>query len=196
MRQRLREATSRVVQRLNIAPGDVQGYQSITIRDITEEAGVSIGTFYKYFESRDDLAQALWSEPVDALKAKMQADLDNLSDPIEKLRSLLNNYLDFSVNHRRIFRAAFLFVRPEGHPLRASVKLEDEFFYTSIKSALEQGQADGQFRQFDSHQMAQTFWAGIHGALGLPENLERYEFDDSKDIAAHMIDSLLELISK
>lgn len=195
MRKRIREATSRVAQRLNLAPGDVNGYQQLTVRAVTEEAGISIGTFYKYFDNRDDLAQSLWTEPVEQLKADMQADFDRAKDPTDKLRTLLEHYVTFSVENRRIFRAAFLFVKPDGHPQRAAVDLQDEVFYTNLRAALEAGQQAGLYRNFDSHRMAQTIWAAIHGALGLPENLDRYNFDSGEQLADNMIDLLISAIS-
>lgn len=195
MRKRIREAVSRVAQRFELAPGDVQGYQNITVRDVIEEAGISIGTFYKYFDSRDDLAQSLWSEPVDELKAKMQADYDRAIQPTDKIRALLEHYVRFSVEHRRVFRAAFLFVRPEGHPQRATVDLKDEMFYQNLRAAFEAGQASGVFKKFDTHEMAQLFWAATHGSLALPENLDRYNFDDPQHLASNMIDTLIDMIS-
>jgi len=35
---------------------DTQDYPDITIRDITELAGVGLGTFYEYFGDKDELA--------------------------------------------------------------------------------------------------------------------------------------------
>ena len=63
MRSHVREAAIRVVRRRDIAPNDSSGWDSITIRDVIEEADISIGTFYKYFKDRSDLAQTLWAEP-------------------------------------------------------------------------------------------------------------------------------------
>lgn len=195
MRQRIREATSRVIQRLQIGPGDAHAYSAITIRDIIDEAGISIGTFYKYFDSREDLAQSLWSEPVDKLRTAMQADYDLADQPVDKIKSLLQHYVRFSVENRRIFRAAFLFVRADDANKPPIQELEQETFYQNLKTAFETGQESGVFRAFDTHKMAQLFWAAIHGSLALPENLDRYNFDAPEKLAAYMTDELLGLIA-
>lgn len=195
MRQRIREATSRVIQRMQIAPNDGKGYSTITIRDITDEAGISIGTFYKYFDSREDLGQSLWSEPVDQLKAVMQADYDRARTPAKKIRVLLEHYVNFSVENRRVFRAAFLFVRADGAKKPRLQDLEQEMFYRNLKTAFEDGQESGVFRSFNTHEMAQLFWAAIHGSLALPENLDRYDFESPQTLAAAMINELLALIA-
>lgn len=55
MRSEIRAATIRVLRRLELSPGDVRGYEQVTIRDVIDEAGISIGTFYKYFKNRTEL---------------------------------------------------------------------------------------------------------------------------------------------
>ena len=195
MRKRIREATSRVAQRMQLAPGDARGYENITIRDVAEEAGISIGTFYKYFENRSDLGQSLWSEPVDKLKSEMQSDYDQADNPTDKIRALLEHYVRFSAENSRVFRAAFLFVRADGAQKPGPVALKDEMFYQNLKAAFEQGQEHGVFRTFNTHEMAQIFWAAIHGSLALPVNLDRYEFDSAEALSSNMIDALLELIA-
>ncbi|MEO0883325.1 MAG: TetR/AcrR family transcriptional regulator [Pseudomonadota bacterium] len=194
MRQRIRDAALEVIRRRKVEPGDTHGYEQITVRDVIDEAGISIGTFYKYFDNRHDLGQSLWSEPVDKLRAEMQADYDRQTSPTEKIRTLLENYVRFSVENRRIFRGAFLFVRPESGEKGPPISLKDEVLYRSLCGAFREGQAAGIFRDFDPHDMAQTFWAGIHGALALPVNLDRLDFDSADKLSTNMIDALLKLI--
>ncbi|MEM7661231.1 MAG: TetR/AcrR family transcriptional regulator [Pseudomonadota bacterium] len=195
MRQRIRDAALRVIRRMKVEPGDVRGYEQVTIRDVIEEAGVSIGTFYKYFDSRSDLGQSLWSEPVDQLRAEMQADYDRQKPPPEKVRVLLEHYVRFAFENRRVFRGAFLFVRQDGAEKGQSIKLEDEALYRNLCEAFREGQDKGLFRDFDVHDMAQTVWAGIHGSLALPVNLDRLEFDSAEDLSSRMIDAMLDLIT-
>lgn len=184
-----------LARRQNLEPGDTRGWEQITIRDVIKEADISIGTFYKYFKDRADLAQYLWSEPVDGLRSKMQFDFDRATDPVDKIRALLEHYVQFSIENRRVFKGAFLFVPPDGRKQTQSVKLKDEIFYQNLCAAFLEGQKSGVFRSFDIHEMAQIFWAGIHGCLALPINLERYDFDQPDMLSSSMINSLLFLIT-
>jgi AcrR family transcriptional regulator len=65
----LLEATERVVARL--------GYHATTTNHIAETAGVSIGTLYHYFPSKEALIEAvvhrMWGEELDALRASANA---------------------------------------------------------------------------------------------------------------------------
>jgi AcrR family transcriptional regulator len=194
MRSHVREAVVRLVRKRNIAPGDIQAWNDITIRDVIEEAEISIGTFYKYFENRADLAQTLWAEPVGRLRSDMQASVDAASGPEEKVRALLDHYATFARDNDRLFRSAFLLVRDERDRPQTPEALNEETFYRNLCAAFREGQENGVFKTFDPHTMAQIFWAAIHGSLALPINLDRYSFDSSDVLSAHMIDALMQLI--
>lgn len=194
MRSHVREAVIRLVRRRNIAPGDTQAWNDISIRDVIEEAGISIGTFYKYFENRADLAQTLWAEPVGRLRDDMQASVDAATNPVDKVRILLNHYVRFALENDRLFRSAFLLVRDEANRPPDPQDLNEETFYKNLCEAFREGQKSGQFKPFDPDMMAQIFWAGIHGSLALPIHLDRYKFAAPNVLAARMVDALMELV--
>ncbi|MEM1131845.1 MAG: TetR/AcrR family transcriptional regulator [Pseudomonadota bacterium] len=194
MRNHIRDALVRVVRRNRGTAGDIANLSHVTIRDVIKEAGISTGTFYRYFEDRSDLTQLLWVEPVDALRAAMRADFEAAQDPEEKVRCLLQNYAKFAVENRQFFRTIFMFVRPETSEPPTQMVLHEEPFYSGLCEAFVEGQTSGTFRDFDPNEMAQTFWAAIHGSLALPENLDRLPFDSPKTLSDRMIDSLIELI--
>ncbi len=195
MRAHVREAVLRVARKRGLSSGDTRGWSEISIRDVIAEAGISIGTFYKYFKDRSDLAQTLWLEPVNDLRSLMQARFDAAADPTEKVRALLDSYAGFALENRRLFRAAFLFVRPDDNPRPDPVALESEVLYRGLHAAFVDGQRSGDFRDFDPKEMAQLFWAAIHGSLALPENLDRFQFDPPAQLSANMVEALMQMIA-
>jgi TetR/AcrR family transcriptional regulator, transcriptional repressor for nem operon len=66
------------------------GLEGIGVADVMKEAGVTVGGFYKHFDSRDELV-------VEALAAAFQ-DLDRWEEHTDTLTKLLENYL--SEEHR------------------------------------------------------------------------------------------------
>ncbi|MEQ8747500.1 TetR/AcrR family transcriptional regulator [Pyruvatibacter sp.] len=195
MRHQICQAAVRLGQRREIAPNDAKAWDDITIRDVAEEAQISVGTFYTYFKSRDDLAQAVWSVPVDQIRAAMQANYDASHDPAEKVRCLLQDYASIAITNTRFFKYVFLPV-PDGRKNYVEkVDLGDEFFYRGLCAAFEEGQASGVFVDFDRHEMAQFFWSAIHGCLALPINLSRLRFDPPETLSTNVINVLLSLIS-
>jgi AcrR family transcriptional regulator len=54
-----------------------KGYSQADILDITEEANVSRGTFYKHFKNKEDCVQALIQQGFDALVAEISSSKQN-----------------------------------------------------------------------------------------------------------------------
>ena len=76
---------------------DRQGADALTMDEIAQAAGVAKGTLYLYFQSKDELIQALLSQVGEAMALDLQAILGTPDPPPEKLRqvvSLLLNYVD------------------------------------------------------------------------------------------------------
>src|SRR5580700_6530286 len=67
-----------------------RGLEGIGVADVMKEAGVTVGGFYKHFDSRDELV-------VEALATAFQ-DLDRWEEHTDTLTKLLENYL--SEEHR------------------------------------------------------------------------------------------------
>jgi TetR/AcrR family transcriptional repressor of nem operon len=81
---KLLEATLDVVRR--------RGYSATRVEDICAEAGVTKGSFFHHFDSKEELALAaadLWRENANALFGT--ADFNAIEDPLERLLA----YLDF-----------------------------------------------------------------------------------------------------
>jgi len=70
------------------------GFADATMSALADEAGVSVGTLYNYFESRDDVIQRLVEHETDQLIECANA-LDPALDPLERLRQMLRNELRY-----------------------------------------------------------------------------------------------------
>lgn len=187
-RENIRAAAGRLVRQ-----GELK---NITIRAVAKEAGVSVGTIYKYFEDIYDLGRSLWQEPVNALRQQMVDIVQKTDDPAVRIRAMLQAYADFARDKHRVFRGAFLYVRPEARKKPDQAALEEEPFSKFLMAAIAEGQDNGIFIEGDQKQLAQLIWASLHGALALPINIERIAFDPPEQLAGAMIDSIMAMIEK
>ena len=170
------------------------GLADISARAIAESAGVSVGTIYGYFGSLGELMQSLWKEPRSRFLDDLEQIVDQTTDPRRRLRRILEAYVQFAVDNHAVYRGAYLFVRPESHDKPTRAALGDDRFFSILRKAVADGQKTGVFRSGSARKIAQTLWAGLHGALALPVNIDRLALDPPERIARHMVDVLQEWV--
>jgi AcrR family transcriptional regulator len=74
-----------------------KGADALTMDEIAQAAGVAKGTIYLYFQSKDELIQALLSQVGEAISLDLESILAKPDPPPEKLRQVVNmllNYVD------------------------------------------------------------------------------------------------------
>ena len=187
-REKIREAAARLARQSEL--------KNITIRGVAKEAGVSVGTIYKYFEDIYDLGRSLWQEPVNELRQQMADIAAKTQDPAARIRAMLQAYADFARDKHRVFRGAFLYVRPEVREKPEQGALEEEPFSKYLMAAIVEGQEKGALIDDDPRMLTQLIWASLHGALAIPINIERIDFDPPEQLAKAMIDSVMTMIEK
>ena len=70
------------------------GYHSTSISKIAQEAGVSKGLIYNYFESKEDLLKKIILEAIETGEHVMEDAMSQSDDPFEQLKSLLNTSIE------------------------------------------------------------------------------------------------------
>src|SRR3989344_2876980 len=77
----------------------MSGADRISILDVCQVAGVSRGTFYRYFASQEDLLDNFYRHKRESFHSSLSQELGHISDPEERLNALfayLDNYLEQS----------------------------------------------------------------------------------------------------
>ena len=81
-----------------------KGFYDGSISGITSRAGVALGTFYTYFDSKDAIFRALVSDMSDRVKAHVAPALATARDPIAAEGDALAAFLTFAREHKEIDR--------------------------------------------------------------------------------------------
>lgn len=71
-----------------------RGYDNITIQDITDAADVGLGTFYNYFESKNELFETILQELNDQFLAELDEIQAGVKDPAFRFVLTLRHALD------------------------------------------------------------------------------------------------------
>ena len=168
-----------------------EGLSAISARAVATKAGVSVGTIYSYFGDLTGLMQSLWTGPISALEDELRALEQRVSDPKARIEALLRAYLAFGVEQSVLYRNALMFVRPSALGTPEKQPLDQFAFPTLLRAALVQGQSDGVIISEDPDKLVQTLWAGVHGALALPVNLDRVALQPAADLSDVFIRALM-----
>jgi len=81
-----------------------RGFSESSIVGITQRAGVALGTFYTYFESKEALFQALVRDMSAQVRDNVGPALGGATDSLEAERRALEAFLRFVRDHRDIYR--------------------------------------------------------------------------------------------
>jgi len=76
-----------------------KGTTDFTVQDVVERSRMSIRTFYKYFESKEDLLVAV-SETVVAREAvpRLRERVEKFKEPLQRLRAYVDGLVELSAN--------------------------------------------------------------------------------------------------
>jgi len=76
-----------------------KGYEGASIRDISRSSGVSLAGLYHYIKSKQELLYLIQIHTFKTIVARLEKRLAGVSEPVEKLRILVHNHLDYFLQH-------------------------------------------------------------------------------------------------
>ena len=81
-----------------------RGFSDSSIVGITQRAGVALGTFYTYFDSKEALFNALVRDMSEQVRDSVGPALGEAQDALDGERRALEAFLRFAHDHRDIYR--------------------------------------------------------------------------------------------
>ena len=163
-----------------------KGFHDASISGITRSAGVALGTFYTYFDSKDAIFRALVSDMSAGVAQAAREALDPAMGSLEVERAALRAFLAFAVEHKEIYRIIdeAEFVDPESYRMH----------YETIGARIEDRlRAGGESGALDPGLGAPEAWAvmGMNVFLGLRYVIWAREGDPDFDEIAGRANDLL-----
>ena len=152
-----------------------RGYRDTTIERITERAGVSTGTFYLYFESKQEIYMALYADGIDIFRAMAE---EAISWPgmtaISRLSAIAHAYYRFYTNHTAYFEIlAFIHMYQAELKERSDMSaLLDEKAIELLKiieAVIREGIDSGELTPMDTWKATNVLWGMMDGLVMLAE---------------------------
>jgi len=102
------------------------GFGNFTIEDISKRAGVSVGAFYHYFDSKNDILAEIFYRADDYFSTHVVNSFNNGSFP-EQIVEYFDHYAKFNVDcgvetTQQIFNPKIKFFIEEGRPMLAMLE--------------------------------------------------------------------------
>ena len=149
----------------------LKGFLNTSINDIMREAKTSKGGLYNHFKSKDEIFTAVLSEARKVWRDRSLAGLDQIEEPVEKVKKLLENYRDRYLKDTETFPGGCIFVTlsvelDDQNPL-FSKELNNGFvrLRAMIRRLLDQGKESGKLRaEVNTEAVTEMIFSGMLGA--------------------------------
>lgn len=168
----------------------VEGFASVTIRGLADELGCSHGRAYRYFESKQDIFDAVRALAYERFAAALDLAAVQESDSLERVRLMMGAYVQFSIDEPHAYRIMFELDQPTD----ARVSTENlskrlrawDIWLAGVGNAVEAGSLSGK-----PTLVAHVLWAGVHGVAALHLAGKLVIGESIVTLAAPVIDAML-----
>lgn len=181
--ERGRKTRNRLLEAAEVEFGE-KGFHDAAISGITQRAGVALGTFYTYFQSKQEIFAALVSYMSERTRQWVGKRVAGAPDRLAAERLGLAAYIEFVREHKGIYRI----ITEAEFIANDAFRAHYEGFARSYLTNLGKASARGEIRQGDYEVWS---WAimGMNVFLGM-----RYAEWDDTEAPLRVAESALDLI--
>ena len=189
-REQVREERRQQILDSALAVFSQKGFHASNVSDVAAHAGVSQGTIYWYFDSKEELFDAAITAFFTHFGAEMMAAQQEGATATEKLRALASNMDDFVVNAQQVF-GVFLGFWASSEDRQESAQFWIDLLHEYTKGVvtiIEDGIKEGEFREVDAEALV---WAVSAAYDGLAAYLMFIPDIDVRRVSKVFVDTLL-----
>jgi AcrR family transcriptional regulator len=96
------------------------GYEAASVRDIVRGSGLSVGAFYNYYRSKEEVYQALADDGAHRFRLILRAEYEKAQDFEGFLKTALYAFFTFQVTEHEAWQT----IRPPGERLHPQVRVD------------------------------------------------------------------------
>lgn len=146
--------------------------QTVTLRSVAREVGISAPSIYTHFPDRDAIVQAVVLEAIAQLHGEVEAAVTSHDDPVDGLLAGCAAYIDFGTREPARYRVLFDWPRAKpdtAHADRSESRGLDAF--QVLVDNLEACTRAGRSTSTDPFSDAVALWTALHGRVLLRASL-------------------------
>jgi AcrR family transcriptional regulator len=167
-----------------------QGFESTSVQQIVDAAGVTKGAMYHYFGSKDDLLYEIYARVLRVQTTRMETEADSSQPVAQRLHAVASDVVATTaanLDDTVIFFRSMHLLHPDK---QAEVRAERRRYHERVCRLIEEGQADGTFRSDKSAELVVDFFFGAVHHLGTW--FHRDGALTGEQVGAHFADLLLD----
>lgn len=160
------------------------GVHGTAVPPIAREAGVAVGTLYRYFDSKEALVNAVFRATKSLLGERLLGGLDTGAPPRELFVELWDRLADFAKREPAAFR--FLEMQDHRRYLDADSRKTEKSLLAPLNQLVMAGQEAGVFNPALRADVAiALFWGGVVGLFKAQRDgylkLTKADLDDARE---------------
>jgi AcrR family transcriptional regulator len=161
-----------------------KGFQAMSMRDLSQKAGMSLGALYAYFPGKEKLLDIIQTQGWFIIKKDLEQISKTHEDPRNKLKAVIKTHIFLS----ELFRPWFYFTFMEARNIK-EVKSMEEYTQKILTDILVLGEEQGIFKPGD-HELT----ASMIKAMQQEWYLRRWKYRKLKISVDQFSDHLIRLM--
>lgn len=154
---------------------DERGVRDAQIEDIARAVGINRAIIYRHFSGKEELFAETLVGYLDELAKTLATADDAAREPVERLETLVEAFLDFGSSYPAFVDCAQALLRRRGDELMEEVSERVMFdlgramagCLSDVVAVLDAGTASGEFHVADSYLLANVFYTQALGVMNL-----------------------------
>lgn len=163
----MRSATKEKIIAAGLQLFAYKGLAATSIQDIAKLAGISVGLMYHYYKSKEDLFNELVEMIVNSASDSTQVIFTSDRSPAEKIKTFSKEVIDSIAEGDQLSQYYLLiihYILVVRLPEKVSEIQEQGMApLENVKRTIREGQALGEIKPGDPHEMAVMFFSAIQG---------------------------------
>lgn len=139
-----------------------RGFHEASITGITRRAGTALGSFYTYFDSKDEIFRALVDDLSNRVREAAWTSPDEPLSALDRERAALSGFLSFAREHKEIYRIIDECEFADPAAFRAHYEMTAARIHERLQAGIEKGELRADLTEAHA-------WAimGMNAFLGL-----------------------------
>jgi len=158
------------------------GTETLTMRRLAQDVGLTATAIYHYFESKDDLVSAVVEEGFRSFGAQLEAAAASFpAGSLERIAAIGEAYVRFGLEHREHFQILF---NLEPRTRREIHELPSDGGYQVLRRSVVDAMKAGSLCQRDPDVVSVLLWTVAHGLVTLELACSFDDLERDRDVPA------------